>query len=63
MIAYRQAEVALQEVLAELSSLLSQSISSDIFVDTGLPLAPKRPKHGHGRGDNIREKDSNVGEN
>ncbi|WP_422803073.1 YlbF family regulator [Streptococcus sp. FT1-106] len=63
VIAYRQAEVALQEVLAELSSLLSQSISSDIFVDTGLPLAPKRPKHGHGRGDNIREKDSNVGEN
>lgn len=63
VIAYRQAEVTLQEVLAELSTLLSQSISSDIFVDTGLPLAPKRPKHGHGRGDNIREKDSNVGEN
>ncbi|MFC3931795.1 YlbF family regulator [Streptococcus dentapri] len=53
---FRQAEVALQEVLADVAVKISQAISPDIFVDTGLPLAPHRRRHGHGAGENIREK-------
>lgn len=53
---FRAAEVALQEVLAGITEQLAQTISPDIFVDTGLPLAPHHRQHGHGRGQNIREK-------
>ncbi|WP_165329343.1 YlbF family regulator [Streptococcus tangpeifui] len=53
---FRAAEVALQEVLAGITEQLAQTVSSDIFVDTGLPLAPHHHQHGHGRGQNIREK-------
>lgn len=60
VIAYRQAEVALQEVLAKLTSSLTEVISTSIFVDTGLPLASHKPIHGKGRGENIREKESDV---
>ena len=53
---YRQAETALQAILAQLSQDLSQAISEQIFVDTGLPLAPHKPRHQHGQGNNIKEK-------
>lgn len=53
---FRAAEVALQRLLAEVTQQLAQTISTDIFVDTGLPLAPHHQQHGHGRGQNIREK-------
>ena len=43
----RQSEVAVQKILAELSQKISSAISSDIFVDTGLPLAPHKLLH-HG---------------
>lgn len=52
---FRLAEVTLQSLLAEITRQLAESVSSDIFVDTGLPLAPRRHKHGQGRGENIRE--------
>lgn len=43
----RQCEVAVQKILAELSQKISSAISSDIFVDTGLPLAPHKSHHGN----------------
>ncbi|MGT2929153.1 YlbF family regulator [Streptococcus dentasini] len=52
----RLAEVALQKLLADLTTQISQAVSPDIFVDTGLPFAPHKRQHGHGRGENIREK-------
>lgn len=51
----RQAEVALQEILAHISQYLSQAVSEEIFVDTGLPLAAHKPHHDKGRGKNIKE--------
>lgn len=45
----RQTEVAVQKQLAELSQKIASTISSDIFVDTGLPLAPHKLHHGNCR--------------
>ncbi|AXQ79766.1 YlbF family regulator [Streptococcus chenjunshii] len=56
LIRYRQAEVEVQKVLAELSQKISAAVSPDIFVDTGLPLAPHKRPHEKGRGRNIRER-------
>ncbi|MGT2887747.1 YlbF family regulator [Streptococcus didelphis] len=55
--ALRVAEVNLQKLLAHVSEELARSISSHIFVDTGLPLAPKHEKLGRGIYNNIKEKD------
>lgn len=55
MIAMRRAEVDLQAILAEMSQKIAAAISPDIFVDTGLPLAPRKPPHEMGRGKNIKE--------
>ncbi|MGT2836880.1 YlbF family regulator [Streptococcus macacae] len=52
----RRAEVELQETLAELTQEIACSVSPDIFVDTGLPLAPHKPLHKKGRGNNIKER-------
>ena len=43
----RQSEVAVQKNLAELSQKISSTISSDIFVETGLPLAPHKSHYGN----------------
>ena len=51
----RQSEVAVQEVLASLSQRITIAVSGDIFVDTGLPLAPHKPSHQKGWGHNIKE--------
>lgn len=53
VVALRQAEVAVQEVLADLTKEMAGLISETIFVDTGLPLAPHKPKHKFG--DSIKE--------
>ncbi|EJN93348.1 YlbF family regulator [Streptococcus ratti] len=55
MIAMRRAEVDLQTVLAEVSQKIAAAVSPDIFVDTGLPLAPRKAPHKKGRGKNIKE--------
>lgn len=55
VVAFRQAEVAVQECLANLSKDLSAAVSETIFVDTGLPLAPHKKHHSKGWGNNIRE--------
>ncbi|MGT2906854.1 YlbF family regulator [Streptococcus dentiloxodontae] len=55
VIAYRQAETSVQKILAQISQELAQAISAQIFVDTGLPLAPHKPPHKKGRGNNIKE--------
>lgn len=60
VIALRQAEVGLQQLLARVSECLAQAVSLDIFVDTGLPLAPRRPKHAKGRGNNIKERNTHA---
>ena len=53
----RQDENALQALLAQVSHILSQAVDSDIFVDTGLPLAPRRKAHKKGQGGRyIKEK-------
>lgn len=56
LIHLRQCEVEFQKLLAQLSKELSQAVSADIFVDTGLPLAPHKPPHKSGRGNNIKER-------
>ncbi|MEY8700524.1 YlbF family regulator [Streptococcus ferus] len=58
VLALRQAEVAVQEILAQISSRLAETVSAAIFVDTGLPLAPHKPPHQKGRGNNIKEKEN-----
>lgn len=40
VIAYRQAELDLQTIMASLGKDLAQAVSDQIFMDTGLPLAP-----------------------
>ncbi|EHI69992.1 hypothetical protein ACVRY7_04685 [Streptococcus ictaluri] len=52
----RLAQVDLQAILANISQEIAKTVSEDIFVDTGLPLAAKRPKHGSGPYQNIKEK-------
>lgn len=42
-----RSEVAVQKNLAELSQKISSTISSDIFVETGLPLAPHKSHYGN----------------
>lgn len=56
VIALRRAEVDLQEVLAKIAQKIAESVSSDVFVDTGLPLAPHKPPHKKGYGNNIKER-------
>ncbi|MCS4488748.1 YlbF family regulator [Streptococcus sciuri] len=56
VIAFRQSEVALQELLATVAKALAQAVSSKIFVDTGLPLAPHKAPH-RKKGRTIRESD------
>ena len=58
VILLRQNEVAVQEILASLSQAIAASISKDIFVDTGLPLASHKPVHK--KGNNIRERKIDV---
>lgn len=56
VIAFRQAEVALQELLASVTTALAQAVSPKVFVDTGLPLAPHKAPHKK-NGSTIRESD------
>ncbi|WP_296124840.1 YlbF family regulator [uncultured Streptococcus sp.] len=58
VIAYRQAELDLQEIMASLGQDIAQAVSDQIFIDTGLPLAPHKPHHKKGA-TNIKEKMSN----
>ena len=53
----RQVENALQELLAQVSQVLAEAVDEDIFVETGLPFAPKHKPHGKGTYRNIREED------
>ncbi|AND80387.1 YlbF family regulator [Streptococcus pantholopis] len=62
LIRYRRLEVDMQTLLAELSQKISAAVSSDVFVDTGLPLAPHKRPHKSGRGNNIRERGENHAE-
>jgi hypothetical protein len=55
IIGYRQAEFDLQIILASLGEEVAQAISNQIFIDTGLPLAPHKPHHKKGD-TNIKEK-------
>lgn len=55
VIGYRQAEFDLQIILASLGEEVAQAISNQIFIDTGLPLAPHKPHHKKGD-TNIKEK-------
>lgn len=41
----RQTEVAIQEILAHITKTLAEAVSADVFVDTGLPLAPHKRHH------------------
>ena len=41
VIGYRQAEFDLQTILANLGEEIAQAVSDQIFIDTGLPLAPQ----------------------
>ena len=43
VIGYRQAEFDLQTILANLGEEIAQAVSNQIFIDTGLPLAPHKP--------------------
>ena len=45
VIGYRQAEFDLQTILANLGEEIAQAVSGQIFIDTGLPLAPHKPHH------------------
>ena len=54
VIGYRQAEFDLQTILANLGEEIAQAVSDQIFIDTGLPLAPHKPHHKKG-GTNIKE--------
>ena len=40
VIGYRRAEFDLQTILANLGEEIAQAVSDQIFIDTGLPLAP-----------------------
>ena len=55
VIGYRQAEFDLQTILANLGEEIAQAVSDQIFIDTGLPLAPHKPHHKKGD-TNIKEK-------
>ena len=54
VIGYRQAEFDLQTILANLGEEIAQAVSNQIFIDTGLPLAPHKPHHKKGD-TNIKE--------
>ena len=55
VIGYRQAEFDLQTILANLGEEIAQAVSDQIFIDSGLPLAPHKPHHNKGD-TNIKEK-------
>ena len=55
VIGYRQAEFDLQTILANLGEEIAQAVSDQIFIDSGLPLAPNKPHHKKGD-TNIMEK-------
>ena len=55
VIGYRRAEFDLQTILANLGEEIAQAVSDQIFIDTGLPLAPHKPQHKKGD-TNIKEK-------
>lgn len=55
VIGYRQAEFDLQIILANLGEEIAQAVLDQIFIDTGLPLAPHKPHHKKGD-TNIKEK-------
>lgn len=55
VIGYRQAEFDLQTILANLGEEIAQAVSDQIFIDSGLPLAPHKPHHKKGD-TNIKEK-------
>ncbi len=55
VVSYRQAEFDLQTILATLGEDIAQAVSDQIFIDTGLPLAPHKPHHKKGD-TNIKEK-------
>ena len=48
VIGYRQAEFDLQTILANLGEEIAQAVSDQIFIDSGLPLAPHKPHHKKG---------------
>lgn len=60
LIHLRQCEVELQKLLAQLTKELSQAVSADIFVDTGLPFDSHKSPHKPGRGNNIKERNKDV---
>lgn len=55
VIGYRQSEFDLQTILANLGEEIAQAVSDQIFIDSGLPLAPHKPHHKKGDA-NIKEK-------
>lgn len=55
VVSYRQAEFDLQTILATLGEEIAQAVSDQIFIDSGLPLAPHKPHHKKGD-TNIKEK-------
>lgn len=56
VVAMRLAQVDFQVILANISEEIAGAVSESIFVDTGLPLASKRPRHPSGPYQNIKEK-------
>ena len=54
MISNSQAEFDLQTILANLGEEIAQAVSDQIFIDTGLPLAPHKPHH--------KKEDTNIKE-
>ncbi len=56
VVAMRLAQVDFQVILANISEEIAGAVSESIFVDTGLPLASKRPRHSSGPYQNIKEK-------
>ena len=55
VVSYRQAEFDLQTILATFGEDIAQAVSDQIFIDTGLPLAPHKPHHKKGD-TNIKER-------
>ncbi|MGT2935124.1 YlbF family regulator [Streptococcus castoreus] len=56
VVTLRLAQVDFQTILADISEEIASAVSQVIFVDTGLPLAVKRPSHPSGPYQNIKEK-------
>ncbi|VTS18678.1 YlbF family regulator [Streptococcus pseudoporcinus] len=58
VVVLRIAEVDLQTILAEIAESIAETVSSTIFIDTGLPLAERRERITKGIYRNIKEGNS-----